>query len=275
MAQPTRVAPLEVLQDSLSKLGFIMYNDSSEPDRLKANYTFIKTLVAALKHDHSYRFPFDSLEMISIRQAPDHKFRMFTWHLPLNDGSFLYYGAIQMNTRDGALKLYPLSDKTYEIMEPTLSITSNDNWYGAQYYEIIQSDGYYVLLGWKGHNPQITQRVIEILSFDDKGVIFGKPVFSDEKTFVRRIFSYNRHASMFLAYDGIRRRIVFNHLIPMDEGSVGKLENYVPDLSYDAYDFKEAKLWLQQDIELLNIESDLDSRYLNPSRKIIETKSGF
>src|SRR3546814_16711163 len=71
--------------------------------------------------------------MVSILDAPDDRFRIFSWHIPLNDGSYLYYGTIQLNTPDGSLKMYPLLDKTYEITEPEQAVTAPDNWYGPPY----------------------------------------------------------------------------------------------------------------------------------------------
>src|SRR5690606_34608161 len=122
-------------------------------------------------------YPFDSLDMVSILDAPDSSFRVFSWHIQLNDGSYLYYGTIQLNTPDGSLELYPLLDKTYEITAPEEVVTDPDNWYGAQYYRIIPLNDAYVLLGWKGHTPYITQKVIEVLRFTETGVQLGKPVF--------------------------------------------------------------------------------------------------
>src|SRR3546814_873422 len=162
-AQQDGLQKIQSLEDSLAKLGHTMYNELSEPERLEANFTFVKTLVSALKQPYSYTFPFDSLDMVSILDAPDDRFRIFSWHIPLNDGSYLYYGTIQLNTPDGSLKMYPLLDKTYEITEPEQAVTAPDNWYGAQYYCIVPLSGAYVLLGWKGHTPYVTQKVVEVL----------------------------------------------------------------------------------------------------------------
>ena len=91
-AQQGGFQEIRKLEDSLTKLGYAMYNEPSEPERLAANFTFVKTLVSALKVPYSYTFPFDSLGMVSILNAPDDRFRIFSWHIQLNDGSYLYYG---------------------------------------------------------------------------------------------------------------------------------------------------------------------------------------
>ena len=123
-AQQGGFQEIRKLEDSLTKLGYAMYNEPSEPERLAANFTFVKTLVSALKVPYSYTFPFDSLGMVSILNAPDDRFRIFSWHIQLNDGSYLYYGTIQVNTPDGSLKMYPLLDKTFGIEAPEHAVTT-------------------------------------------------------------------------------------------------------------------------------------------------------
>src|SRR5690606_4476813 len=85
-------------EDSLQHLGTIITNDTSEAKRITANYTFVKTLVNALKEKNSFNYPFKKLNnIISIKTAPDKKFRIFTWFLLNDNGSFRYYGALQLN----------------------------------------------------------------------------------------------------------------------------------------------------------------------------------
>ncbi|PZP46635.1 MAG: hypothetical protein DI598_11865, partial [Pseudopedobacter saltans] len=65
--------------------------------RLEANTDFVKNLVKTLELSNSFQYPFDSLQTISIENAPDNKFRIFTWELQKDDNYFRQYGAIQMN----------------------------------------------------------------------------------------------------------------------------------------------------------------------------------
>ncbi|MDB5010329.1 MAG: hypothetical protein JWQ06_1118, partial [Mucilaginibacter sp.] len=62
---------LNFFQDSLKHLGSRFINDEIDVQRKSANYTFIKTLVSALKIPNSFFFPFDSLKAISILNSPD------------------------------------------------------------------------------------------------------------------------------------------------------------------------------------------------------------
>src|SRR5690606_4119342 len=110
-------------------------------------------LVAVLKSPRSFSIGFDSLRMVSIQYAPDRSFRIFSWHIRLNDGSYRYFGTIQMNTPDGSLKLFPLVDHSAAIQHPDTDILNYKKWLGCQYYRITDlagAPGVYLLLGWKG-----------------------------------------------------------------------------------------------------------------------------
>lgn len=276
-AQQGDVPEARVFEDSLAALGYTMYNEPSEPERLAANFTFVKTLVSALKTPHSYSYPFDSLDMVSILDSPDSNFRVFSWHVPLNDGSYLYYGAIQMNTPDGSLKLYPLLDKTYDINTPEETVTTPENWYGAQYYHIARLHDAYILLGWKGHTPYVTQKVIEVIQFTGNGIQLGKPVFDAEEKgkYTRAVYRYSRNASMYLDFDAKENRIVFDHLSPADPRQEGQYEQYGPDLTYDAWQLENGRLVLVEDIPLMNPPSPNDNRFNDPGKPRTHPKSGI
>lgn len=265
---------LIALQDSLKEISFNMINDSIEPQRYNASYKMIKTLIAALKTPYSFQFPFDSLKTISIQIAPDQKFRVFSWHVMNNDGSYRYYGTIQMNTPSGQLEMFPLVDYSSSLKNPADSIYSNDKWYGAQYYKIIPvlkdvENPYYVLLGWKGNTVQSTKKLIEILQFKNGKAYFGMPVFDTDSDNIgknRIIFEYDRKASMFLNYDASENTIVFDHLAPPDSKLRGKYELYGPDFSYDGFKLINGRWKFIPDLELKNKATDQDDNYNDPKK---------
>ncbi|WP_395625837.1 hypothetical protein [Daejeonella sp.] len=265
---------LIALQDSLQEISFNMINDSIEPQRYNASYKLIKTLVSALKIPFSYQFPFDALKSISIQNAPDQKFRILTWHVMNDDGSYRYYGTIQMNTPNGQLEMFPLVDYSSSLKNAADSIYSNDKWYGAQYYKVIPvlknaENPYYVLLGWKGHTIQSTKKLIEILHFKDGKAYFGMPVFDDDPDNMgkkRIIFEYDRRASMFLNYNASENSIVFDHLAPPDPKLKGKYELYGPDFSYDGFKLLNGRWKFISDLELKNNPTDQDDNFNDPKK---------
>lgn len=261
-------------QDTLKGLSFKMVNDSIEPERYNAGYKFIKTLVNALKVPNSFNFGFDSLRAISIQTSPDKRFRIFSWHVMNANGSYRYYGTVQMNNPGGKLQMFPLVDYTSSFKNAADSITTNDKWYGAQYYHIISVLNnvpvpYYLLLGWKGNDVRSTKKVIEVLHFKDGKAYFGMPVFDGDKdnpTRKRAIFEYDRKASMVLNYDPKLSTIVFDHLAPPDEKLKGRFELYGPDFSYDGYRLVNGRWKLVEDIELKNLPTDQDENFNDPKK---------
>ena len=265
---------LMAFQDSLKQISYKMVNDSIEPERYNASFKLIKTLVSALKIPYSFNFPFDSLKSISIQSSSDKRFRIFGWHVMNNDGSYRYYGTIQMNKPDGKLELFPLIDYTSVFKNPTDSATTHDKWFGAQYYKIISVLNnvpipYYVLLGWKGNTIKSTKKIIEILYFKDGKAHFGMPVFDGDPDNLKKkriIFEYDRRASMFLNYEPTTNTIVFDHLAPPDPQLKGKFELYGPDFSYDGFKLVNGRWKFITDLELKNNPTDQDDKFNDPKK---------
>jgi hypothetical protein len=271
-----RVA-LKMYEDSLANLGRIFINNPEDLERKNANYKFIKTLVAALKTPNSFLYPFDSVKSITITNSPDNRFRMLTWHIMNDDGSYRFYGAMQLNT-GGPLKLIPLTDYSPLLKNPEDSVTDNSKWYGCQYYHIIKVNGdkqYYVLLGWKGNTVKSTKKVIEVVSFKDDKPLFGSAVFDNSKNKKRIIFEYTRQASMLLKYIPDEHLIVFDHLSPPDKKSKDMADTYGPDMTYDGYKLKNGRWEYVDNLDMRNMPDSKDDEYVDPKKQAaIDKASG-
>src|SRR5215212_6603293 len=138
-------------EDSLKVFADKMINAPEAADRFRADSNFIRGLVRSLKTKNSFYYPFDSLRTVSHMYAPDSSFRIFTWQLKKDEYVYLQKGAIQMNTPEGELKLYPLFDFSMYTGKPVDSVRTKDNWIGAIYYRMIMKEykgkKYYTLLG--------------------------------------------------------------------------------------------------------------------------------
>lgn len=266
---------MESWQDSLKILEEQLYQRESDPVLLERNAVLVRTLVSSLKEWHSFDYDFDRLDMISTIRSPDQKFRIFSWNVPLSDGSYLYYGAIQTNTSNGSLKLTPLLDQTFEIKDPDKEILPTEKWYGAQYYQIVPFSRGYLLLGWKGHTDKITKKVVEPLTYDGNRYLLGGRVFPEDKKLTRKIFSFTRAASMYLRYHHGERSILFDHLVAPEPSMSGDYQYYGPDLSFDAYRIKGDTLLLESNIQLQHPESEDDNLFIDPAKPPGSRKSGF
>jgi len=267
--QQKDMATLTMYQDSLKSLGNTFINNPEELARKNANYTFIKTLVSALRVQNSFLYKFDSLKAISVLNSPDNRFRIFSWHIANDDGSYRFYGAIQMNT-GGALKLYPLDDYSPLITHPEDTVTDNTKWYGAQYYTIVPVQGanpHYVLLGWKGYTDRSTKKVIDVLSFKNDKPVLGMPVFTaKDKRRSRVVFQYTRQASMLLRYIPGENLIVFDNLAPPDKKLKDQPDTYGPDLSYNGYRLKNGRWELTENLDMRNVPSQSDAAFIDPGQ---------
>jgi hypothetical protein len=265
--------------DSLKELSFQSINNPNELERYNATYKMIKVLKNALKLPNSFNLSFDSLKTISILTSPDKRFRIFTWHVMNQDGSYRYYGTIQVNNPSGKLQMFPLIDQSFSFKKPEDTTTTNTNWYGSQYYKIIPVTynvkvPYYILLGWKGNNVQTTKKVIEVFTFKDGLATFGMPVFDGDKSRPgkkRIIFEYNRQVSDMLNYLPKENMIVFDHLAPPDPKLAGKYETYGPDMSYDAFKLQNGRWKFVEDLQLKNDPSLQDNSFNDPTKPFKET----
>jgi len=273
--QQADVTAMDRWQDSLAGLGWAMYNLPGQEERIQQNAAFVKTLVSALKEPHSYGYDFQGLDMVSVLRSPQDDFRIFSWHIVLNDGSYLYYGAIQSKTGDGRLKLSPLLDKTFAIKNPETEELETDHWYGAQYYDIVPLGRDYVLLGWKGHGSDYSQKVIEILHTENGRFRLGKAVFSDDPKMVRRVFSFAKGVSMYLKWHPDKKRIILDHIVAAEPGLEGDFRHYGPDLTFDAYETNTGKLRQIVNIPFHNTETGADDPNLVPGRAIPNRRSGL
>ncbi len=261
---------LKMFEDSLKSLSYKIINHDDEVVRRNANNIFIKTLVSTLKLQGSFYYPFDSVKSISILTSADKVFRIFTWHLYSDDGTYRYYGAIQKNNKD-KLELYPLFDNSRFIPNADDTILNKDSWYGAHYYSISEPqkskrNKQYLLLGWKGNDAKTNKKVIDVLSFDKEGKpVFGAPVFIYNDTAKTRVvFTYARNVSMLLRYLPSKKWIVYDHLTCPDPRQKGMYEFYGPDLSYDGLRYKRRKWYLMENIDLRNEKTELDKLFIDP-----------
>ena len=238
-------------EDSLRSYSNTIVNGRDAADRFRADSIFTRILVRALKVNHSFYYPFDSIQTISRLYAPDSSFRIFTWQVVRDENMNRRHGAIQMRTDDGSLKLFALLDKTFQIRELNDTITSPQAWVGAIYYRIIekQSGGrkYYTLLGYDENTIRSTKKRIEVLSFDNNGSpVFGGRFFSFEEDTARRAMQsrfeieFKKDANARMQFDEDLDMIIYEHLIP-ENNEPEKKYTYIPDGDYEGFKWKDGR----------------------------------
>lgn len=246
---PANEAALRSQQDSLQVLSALILRGRDEATRQQANDRFIPKLVQALKTPCSFDFKFDSLTTISIQYPADSTFRIFSWGLEQETSFYHHYGAIQMRTDSGELKLFPLFDNS-DYMNNTDTVAGNKNWYGCLYYKVLQrryfNKNYYTLFGWDPNNIRSQKKLLDMLTFQDGEPVFGGPFFSfaedtvPKKTRNRFIVEFKKEATISLSYNAEMDMIVYDHLIS-ESNQPSKPSTFVPDLDYEGFKWKAGK----------------------------------
>jgi len=238
-------------EDSLSVLANQIITSTEPAIRFRSDSHFTRILVRALKTPFSFYYPFDSLASISRLFSPDSSFRIFTWQVSKDEDVHRRHGAIQLNTQDGSLKLFPLIDRTSNINNQTDTVTSNEWWIGAIYYKMIltQYNGktFYTLLGYDENNIRSTKKRIEVLHFNDtKNPVFGGSFFDfsadtiPKKTQSRYWIEYKKNGNARMGFDDEMQMILYDHLISETNEPLKKY-TYIPDGDYEGFKWENGK----------------------------------
>jgi outer membrane lipoprotein-sorting protein len=286
-AQPISKPNLKIMQqkeDSLRKLSGQIIQGINADNRFTADSTFTRTLVRALKTPHSFYYPFDSLQTVSVLYSPDSVFRVFTWQLVINENVIRQHGAIQMKTYDGSLKLYPLIDKSDVTTKVADTIGNHLGWIGAIYYKIILkksgNTNFYTLLGFDENNIRSSRKIIEVMHFMNEEPTFGGRYFSFEEDSVfksaqsRFILEYKKEAGPRLNYDKELDMIIVEHLVS-ESNEPHKKWTLVGDGDYEGFKWRSGK-WVHVEKVFSTVtpdgEAPVPSPIRDPSGNIDENK---
>jgi hypothetical protein len=220
--------PGKVSLDSIAQLGKILYENGNDSIKNVTNLKVEQLFEDFLLTENLSVLNFDSLRFIKTVSTDNAGLHLFTWAVPLSNGSFLYSGFIRKFDKKGTnFKVFRLKNTSTEI--DLFTSYPPESWPGAVYSRIIETrfgkQSLYTLFGWIGGAKGAALRIIETIIFTEDGnPVFGKHVFSGVSKLLqsRVIFTYNSQVPFHLAYEkqltpGSKKRrenmIVFNRLI--------------------------------------------------------------
>jgi hypothetical protein len=247
-------------EDTLKIMAHTIMNAETETEKRLANTAFITNLTEVLQYEKSFDFPFDSLPTIARVLSPDNTFRIFNWLLKKDNGAYEYYAIVHYhNKKRKRYEIIPLVDNSANIRNAEQEDLDAKNWYGGIYYQIayIKKIGrkYYTLLAWDGNDGNSTKKIIDVLYFSGKNKIkFGLPIFKKNKkeSQKRVIIEYDAKTSVSVRYQEKEKRIVFNHLVPPKKDLEGLEEYYIPEGTFNSYQYNKGKWLLEEDIDIRN-----------------------
>ena len=241
---PPDMDKFHIMEDSLVITSDSMYDSFIPDDHIMYSERFAKQLVRALKIPNSYLYPFDRLkDKINIIYADDNAFRIFNWAIVPALVAKHYYGAIQVPGEK--LKLYGLHDYTEEMGKGAEdSILTNGKWFGAIYYNIISHvvEGHrvYTLFGLNEGSLISNKKVLDVLTFTDKGLVFGAPIFGvasenfPQRRVNRFVLEYKKQVQVTMNWHPDKQAIVFDKLVSQMNDPHRKY-TYVPSGEYDGF----------------------------------------
>jgi len=247
-------------EDTLKVMAHTIMNAETEAEKRVANQAFITNLTEVLQYEKSFKFSFDSLPTIARIISPDNTFRIFNWLLKKDNGAYEYYAIVHYhNKKRKRYEIIPLVDNSANIRNAEQEDLDAKNWHGGLYYQIayIKKLGrkYYTLLAWDGNDGYSTKKIIDVMYFSGKNKIkFGLPIFKKNKkeSQKRVVIEYDAKTSVSVKYQQKEQRIVFNHLVPPKKDLEGLEEYYIPEGTFNSYQYKKGKWWLEQDIDIRN-----------------------
>jgi hypothetical protein len=247
-------------EDTLKVMAHTIMNAETEAEKRLANTAFITNLTEVLQYEKSFKFSFDSLPTIARILSPDNTFRIFNWLLKKDNGAYEYYAIVHYhNIKRKRYEIIPLVDNSANIRNVEQEDLDAKNWYGGIYYQIayIKKIGrkYYTLLAWDGNDGYSTKKIIDVLYFSGKNKIkFGLPIFKKNKkeSQKRVVIEYDAKTSVSVRYQQKEQRIVFNHLVPPKKDLEGLEEYYIPEGTFNSYQYNKGKWLLEEDVDIRN-----------------------
>ena len=247
---------LRAKEDTLKSYSRHMVTDSLTQTRMIADSFFTRILVRALQIKNSFYYPFAAVLGISKLYSPDSSFRIFTWTIQFDEYYSRQKGAIQLATKDGSLKLFPLRDNSEFTNKAEDSVRTSANWIGAVYYNMVKTQfngkNYYTLFGYDNNSIMSSKKWVEVLTFNNKNEpVFGGPYFTYEndstgkKARYRLSLEYKKDARVLMNYIPDLDVILMDHLISETDEPDNKW-SYVPDGDNEAFKWENGK-WVHID----------------------------
>ena len=243
---------------SIEKLFKRLVNNYDDNERIRINDSIRMIIDRYVESDSIFNHRFNNLKYLGQIKPPNSTLKIITWNLVLRNAPGMYYCYLVRKAEPGDKnKIFRLSAPYSQKLVNTDSTYSESDWYGALYYDFkyykSDSDNYWMLLGIDYGNPDISRKIIDVLTISSGDSIkFGKRLFNTGTEMKHReVFEYASNGMMSLRFR-TDSTIVFDHLVPFSPANMNDRQYYGPDYSYDAYQLKKSGLW--------HLEINVDAR---------------
>ena len=172
--------PDTIYQERIFGLFESIISSREDEDRNRFSDSLVTVVEEYLEDDFPVDHRLEGIRYLGQILSPDSLFKLVSWNIAFLDGTNRYTCFIARKEGGGTVISY-LDGRRGLAGVNADSIIYHSDWYGALYYSIIPfiSAGrkYYAVLGLDLNGMFTNSKVIEILSFDEKGgVQFGAPL---------------------------------------------------------------------------------------------------
>jgi hypothetical protein len=241
-------------ENSLKQLFEKLNQTDSDVDRKKVSDEIKVVLEGSLNNPISFWYPFDSISGLGSIYSQDSTLRIFTWSYSYSPLDYKYFGFLQH--RDSLKESVSVifldhNDAINDFNQD--SVYTNDNWYGAFYYQVRvihhNDEVFYTLIGFDFNDVFTNIKLIDVLTIENGVAYFGAPLlYFGYEVRKRVIFEYSSAVVMLLRFTD-DNRIIYDHLSPSSPRFRGQYRYYGPDLSYDALRFENGRWIHHPDVE--------------------------
>jgi hypothetical protein len=243
--------------DSLNVLYKNMVVEKEDSIKEKISTQIINLLGELIEQKNVNQNFADSLKGLSVLVSENQKVIVVTFEIVNKNNLLVYKGAV-FNKINKTWQKNTLQDTGIKGKKLESFISTPENWLGCRYYKIItlkeKGRQSYALLASNLSDKTISRKWIDVLVIDEKyEIFFGDNIF-EAMPIKRHVLQYNSNVVASLKYNEKRQQIIFDHLIPTRADLKNQFQFYSPDLSFDAYQIKNAKLKFLKDIDARNPE---------------------
>ncbi len=206
---------LASLKDSIQLNSQLMVSSIDDSEKLIYSDRISKNVERFIKQEKSIDYNLDSLKLVKVITSKNKYLRIFTWVVPLNDGTYMFKGISQSYSHSSrSYRISILNDKGDKMSRVYNKQLNYQKWYGAYYYKLIQTKRgkkyFYTLLGWRGIDKTVQSKLVEVVTIRNNGdIVFGYNLFNikgyeyfeSTPSVKRLIYKYSSISKMYLSYD--------------------------------------------------------------------------
>ena len=205
---------------------------------------------------------------MSVIKSDDELVKIYNWAFPYEDGTYTYYGFVQLKNKNNTFSVIELYDQSDVIASYKFRSFPPEKWFGALYYKILtrktNDKTYYTLLGWDGLSQHSTRKIIDVLVVNKYGEInFGAQIFDlyskarlkpkrRPPSPFRMVYEYASLVSMKLNWDKKENYLIMDHLSPLTSDKKEFANFYGPDLTFDAFRWENNNWTLYDNVKAKN-----------------------